>query len=704
MRFLKKSMMCSGIVLSMGAIFISSVYTLGSERFSEILSRGVSSSADVFALFPKTTDEVDQRVNEAIAEANAGIQRVLDIAPRDRTFANTVRALDRVENRFKVVFRVLYVYGLVAPTEVMRTACNDALVQLQNYSVDAFMNKDLYCAFRAYEEHGDKNESLLSEERYAFQEIMRFFHREGFDLPAKQFERVKELNKEISRLSLKFNSAIDADTSFVLVEEEELVGVDSAVIDSFERSNGKCMLRCDYPTIEAVMKHCHNASVRQRLYHAFNNRAYPKNMSTLENLISKRNELASVLGYKSFAALSLDSKMVKTPERAQQFIADLFEKGARKAKEEFALLRDDLPVGVELIDGVFASYDVGYVFNQYKEKHFNLDARKVSEYFPLEVVIKGMFAIYEDFLNISFKDESSDGSWDDSVRIISVHTKDRIRCLGYLVLDLFPREKKYSHACFCDLIPALRARDDGEKDSIWVGAVVANFPRPISGRPSLLTHSDVTTFFHEFGHAMHSVLGRTTLGGTSGISVKHDFVEVPSQIFEEWMWDKDILKWLSKHYETGDSIPDEYLDAMIALRTFDSGYWTLCQSFFSQLSLDYFSAGTNKDTTRILHDLHRKQFDGLVVPNKQGHMQAAFGHLTGYGAGYYGYLWSRVFAADLFEQIREQGLRDGVTGKRFIDTVLGKGGGQDPDEMLEAFLGRPSTQDAFLRVMALEVN
>jgi len=229
---------------------------------------------------------------------------------------------------------------------------------------------------------------------------------------------------------------------------------------------------------------------------------------------------------------------------------------------------------------------------------------------------------------------------------------------------------------------------------------MANFPKATADKPALFTRNDVSTFFHEFGHALHAMLGRTALAGQAGTSVKRDFVELPSQMLEEWLWDRQILKMVSGHYKTGEPLSDELIDTILKLKTFDTGNFVQRQVMLSAIALNYYLPGADKDLYAILYDMsstYRPQF----ARHHEDHFYASWGHLTGYAAGYYGYLWSRVFAQDIFEQIKHYGLLDHTIGKKYIDTIIGRGGSADPNQLLYDFLGREPSSDAFFKDLGL---
>ncbi|MFH1462045.1 MAG: M3 family metallopeptidase [bacterium] len=673
----------------------SSEKVINMEIFEKIITGNFKDLNGVATLFPSSIDDVKNRVEHCKKIALDGLKNILSIKPELRNFDNTVRALDDLENKYSVGAHSIENFELVCPDNGIREACHNAALELSQFAVETFFNKDIYRAFNEYLQNQGKSETLNEEEVYFIQEAIKDYKRSGFDLPQDKFEKVKELKKEISQLGLEFDKNINTDKSFIEVEEKDLTGMEQDFIDALGKTaDGKIILKCDYPTYFGVMQNCSNQDLRKKFYFLFQNRAYPKNIDILNSIINKRDELAKQLGFESYAALDLDSEMAKTPERSRKFLDDLASKTMIKMKREFDVFAKNLPESVSLDeDEKMNPWDYSFVKESYKKKYFDIDERKIAEYFPVDNTINKIFEIYQKFLSLKFETVSIDGLWDKDVKVVRVYDKDGKDLKGILFLDLYPRDNKYSHACMIDLIPTYKYKD---KNIPSVIMVIANFPKATKDKPALLKHNDVETFFHEFGHAMHGLLGKTEMAGFSGTNVKRDFVEMPSQMFEEWLWDKDILKMVSRHYRTGECLPDDIIDKKIELKKFDSGYFVTRQCVLSMISLDYFSAGENKDTDEIQKDLYEKYLKHVrFEPN--AHFQAAFGHLIGYAAKYYGYMWSKVFALDMFYKVKKEGLLNPAAGNNVIKLALSRGGSVDPDIILKEFLGREPNQEAFFK-------
>ena len=647
------------------------------------------------ALFPQTEQEVHARVQEAEVIARTGLAEILAIPKEEQTFDNMVRAYDQLRLAFRNATSPLGLLKKVAPEAVMRDACEQALLNLSSFSIDLFLRPDIYHAFTSYMENGQRKQALTVEERHYEEDLMESFKSAGFALPEKKFSRVKELKKELSGLSMAFSSNIANEKATVAVTRTQLDGVRDGFINSL-RTDGDdiYLLGADYPTYGEVMGHCTVASTRKSLYRLFQNRAYPSNIGVLERVIERRDELSHLLGYESYAHMNLNGEMVATPERAQEFIAELQAKALPHVKSDFEKLTKELPEGVEFdADGKLNPWDVPYVATCYTKKHKKIDARVVAQYFPTEHTIDELFKIYQQFFSLDFEYSRPGTFWHKDVVLIDVREAGESKVLGHIFLDLHPREGKYTHACHVGLVPGLL-----NSDSPSVGCVIANFPASSKDEPSLLKHGDVKTFFHEFGHALHHVLGRTELSGYAGTSTATDFVEMPSQMFEQWLFDRDVLKGITKHYKTGEPMPDEMLDKL--LEGGSSAGYVRGQCSLALFSLACYEPGEKKDTVALWHEIKGGNAPYIAF-DPQDHFPAAFGHLMGYGAGYYGYLWSKVIAHDCFEKVLEGGLLNPEMGREFRDKILSKGGSVDPNILVESFLGREVRQDAFLADLGL---
>ncbi len=659
----------------------------------------VNSISDVKKLFPKDASTIIPRVEKYIAEEQANLDALIAVPAEKRNFENTARALDNLhKSNLMVFYNAIWVLKEVSPEKEIRQEAQKGLLKVRSFFVDVANNKNLYLAFKSYVDGNAKEEQLSDEQRYYLQETIEGFEKSGLNLPDDKLAKVKKIKKEISEISTIFATNIAKDKSKILVNKAGLAGLQEDFISSLSKEGDKYILRTDYPTCSAVMNNCSVEQTRKDFSRAFGNRAYPENEKILQKLIAKRDELAKLLGYKSFAHLNIDSEMAETPERAKAFLENVFKKAQVKEAKEMELLLNNLPKGVELTkNGKFKSWDFSYVKNQYKKKHLALDEEKIAEYFPMASTIDELLDIYEQFMGLTFKKVDADGFWHKDVQLLEVSKKGQNFALGYFILDLYPRENKFSHAAHFDVIPSLQ-----DESMPTVSFVVANFPKPTNNKPSLLKRSDVNTFFHEFGHALHSLFGQTQMASFSGTATKRDFVEMPSQMLEEWLWDFDILKKVSNHYKTGNSLPDDMIDKILSAKNFDTGWQATRQCSFGFYAFDCFAEGHDKDPQKLQIASRKKySLDTFIEADPENHFYTAFGHLTGYGARYYGYMWSKVFALDMFAKIKKHGLLNPKIGQEYVNKVLAKGGSKDPNELIKDFLEREPNDKAFFADLGL---
>lgn len=658
--------------------------------------------ADIQQLFPMSVEEIEIRTRQALQDAQAEIDAIIAVPDVKRTVHNTLIPFDHALalSDLSILRNAYGALEMVAPQETIRTGAHEAVKRMNEFWVDAVENnKKLYEALASFS-LSKQAEELTPEQRYFLTKTIEDYKRSGIDLPEDKRARAAQLKKDLAKLSQEFELAIATDNRSIRVKKEDLEGLDPEFIATLQpAADGEYTLGTDYPTYFAIMENCTVEKTRKKLYQAFSNRGYPLNKANLELVIAKRDELAQLLGFSCYTECDLADQMVKTTQKAEQFLDDLLARGFIKEALEYEKFAAELPDSVTLnAQGKLNPWDVAFVKATYKKKHFSVDETTIAHYFPMQKTIDALLDIYHQFFSIDFKQVPASGFWYGDVQLIEVYDTSTQQLIGYLLLDLYPRPNKFTHACNITLVPAV-INEQGEKPPA-VSLVLANFPKPTDNKPSLLKRDDVNTFFHEFGHALHGLLGRTHVASFSGTSVKSDFVEMPSQMLEEWLWDPEILRKVSNHYKTGQPLSDELIAKITSLKHFDSGYWVIRQVFLSQLSLDYFNAGERKNVDELMHSLYLRTMPHVAFAH-DNHFYASFGHLMGYGAKYYGYLWSKVFALDLFNEIKKQGLLNPAIGKKYVTEVIGKGGSQDPNDLLRNFLGREPNADAFFKDLGI---
>lgn len=699
MRLSSKTVLVGCIIFSLAIALFIFLPSKTRRGYSYSMIPTVKTGADVAQLFFKTPEDMQQRVDSILAQAEKQIEAIIKVPNQDRTFANTARPFDEVSAALSTTANLIQTVILVYPA-AMQEPAQSTYLRVVNFVTDHLTkNRALYQAFAAYVEGNAKNELLTKEEQRFLQETMRAFKHEGLHLPDKKLEEARLLQKKIDSLSLQFEANIVKKTPTLFCTKEELAGLDEAFIASLKRNEkGLCVLPLDMSTNAMVMAQCAVAYTREQCWLAWNNRAYPENEAVLQELMITRDALAKLIGFPSFAHLSLDGLMVENPENAEDFLINMANRANQKYLDEMALFKKHLPAGVTLAkEGKFFPWDYNYAVDQYKKKFLALDNEKIAQHFPVEQTIDRVFGIFSEFLGIEFRREKLPWQWHKDVQYFTVYTK-KGDLVGHLILDLFPRPQKFSHACLEPILSAL-ATTSGERRYPIV-LIVANFPQAHGAVPALLKFNNVCDFCHECGHAVHELLSKTELLGLSGLHVKHDFVEAPSQTFEKWANNPQVLKRISGHYQTGEPLDDATCATLQNLPKFSGGYFIRQQVGRARYSLACF--GTTKDKTpENLKSILTSMLADTIVDDERIHFYCSFGHLTGYGASYYSYLWAEMYAADFFTTIQSQGIFDPKVGERFIKTVLSRGNSADPQELTREFLGRDVSPEAAYKLFGL---
>lgn len=668
----------------------------------------ISSPASCANLFPFSVKGCIKWVEEAKSRAEASLKQILSLPSEAHTFENTGKAFDVAVSDLRVAASVLGVVTQVALEKEVRSEATQQQVAIEAFSIENFTtNRQLFQALKEVSLRDPPKDAVNS---YWLQKQLDDFRRQGLELPDDQFEKVKALQKELSKISSEFHQNIAEDKTQLELSAADLAGTPDTVLSSLSKNEAGThfIVKMDYPTVHGILNHCSVSATREKVACAFESRGYPVNEKLLHEAILKRHELSQLLHFPSYAHLNLADKMARTPETAKAFIEELVPKVQKKWLVEFENLKANFPPGCALTPGGnIKSHDLMYAMNYIKKSQLNVDETAIQEYFPMESTVEGLFFIYQQFFDLTLKKVTNTPGlklWHDEVDILEVKHKSDGTLVGYLILDLFPREGKYTHACCHPVVPPVQLENGATVPGLAV--VVANFPRASGDRPALLTHSNVTTFFHEFGHGLHVLLSCTKLATVAGTNVELDFVELPSQMLEQWLWDPSILQKITKHYKTGEPLPQALIDAKVKSQNVFSGRDTLRQLHFATFSLEVFSVPFSVspqplNTQKLYHDIYNRLLPEVAVPGT-GHSECAFGHLMGYDAGYYGYMWSQVFALDAFYYIREHnGLLDPKMGTKYAQSILSYGGSRDPNISLKELLGREPQNTAFLRNIGL---
>ena len=443
------------------------------------------------------------------------------------------------------------------------------------------------------------------------------------------------------------------------------------------------------------MTYANDRKAALELYVLFTNRGGDANVKILERLLELRGEKAKLLGYATWADYPIEPRMAKSAAGAREFLARVSDAVKEPAKVEFAeLMKEHVALGGKATDPIPQS-DRGYLEDRLRNRKYSFDSKELSSYFEVTAVTKGLLDITASMYGLEYRQVTADRTvWHPDVTAYEV-TSDG-KSFGTFYLDLYPRPDKYKHAAMFPIRPA-KLLPSGEYQ-LPMAVLECNFPKPDGAPgapPAVMEHEDVVTFFHEFGHVLHYILTRSSLATYSGTSTVQDFVEAPSQMFEEWAWNRDVLDLFARHNKTGEKIPDELFEAMQRSRAFGRALMTQRQIFLASLDMEYHSRGANEpiDTTKVLRDLQKANDSFAYVPGT--HFQSSFGHLVGYDAGYYSYQWAMSLSRDVLTRFGREGMLNKKTARAWRDDVLSKGGGEDEGEMVARFLGRAANEGAY---------
>lgn len=571
----------------------------------------------------------------------------------------------------------------VHPEESVRRAAEGCEQDLSRFAHELGLNRELYEVVRPCDT------TPLDEDGVRFVErVLRDFRRSGVDKEEADRERVRALRRELVELGQAFTRNIVTDVRGIDVEELEGLPEDF-VSKHTPGPDGKIRVTTDYPDYNPFMQYAKNPDSRRRLYTEFRVRAYPANIEVLDKIRARRHELATLLGFSSWAAYATEDKMIKTPEAVGAFLDRVSASSRARADREYGILLDQKRKEVADATEVF-DWEKGYLEEQFKSQNFHVDSKALRLYFEYRRVKDGILSLTQDLFGVRFQEVTGAPRWHDDVEILDVF--EGSERLGRIYLDMHPREGKFKHAAMFPVVSGSRGLTLPE------AALVCNFPDPKKSQgPALLEHDDVVTFFHEFGHLLHQIFGGNQRWVEfSGCATEWDFVEVPSQLYEEWAWDYQVLQRFAVHHETGETIPEATVERLRAARDFGRGLAVCHQMFYASLSLACYDQDPGeRDSSDLMRELQKKYSPFAFVEGT--YFQASFGHLDEYSALYYTYMWSLVIVRDLCGAFKESGALSREAARRYREAVLNPGGSKDAVDLVRDFLGRAYTFDAFER-------
>lgn len=574
-------------------------------------------------------------------------------------------------------------YGNVHPNEEIRNKALQQEQELDKFATELSLNVDLYNALK-----GIDASAADTETKFYLEKTLRNFRRAGVDKDQPTRQKIAGLQEELSKIGQEFDKNIREDVRYVEVPPSHLKGLPQDFIDSHKPGeNGLVKISTNYPDLFPVMDYAENQELRRKLYIANRTRAYPKNKEVLKKLLQKRYELATTLGYKNWAQYVTEDKMMKSPAAAREFIDKINQLAVKRGKADYTDLLAEKRKVYKGANEVHA-WENGFWSQRVKASKYQLDSQEVRKYFEFNRVKKGVFSITEKLFGVTYKPVKNVELWHQDVEAWDIY--DGEKHIGRFYLDLFPRDNKYKHAA------QFPFRTGIVGSQLPQAVLVCNFPNPRESQgPALMEHDQVETFLHEFGHLLHTIFGgHHRWEGISGIKTEWDFVEVPSQMLEEWVWDTKTLQTFATHHETNEPIPAALVDKMRAAKDFGVGTFVKHQMAYAALSLSLYDRAPNKVDIDYLERWSQNKYSSFRHVNNT-HFSYSFGHLNGYSAIYYTYMWSLVIAKDLFSEFQKNGLFHHETASRYRNKILSKGGSNYAGELVKDFLGRPFGYDAF---------
>ncbi len=595
------------------------------------------------------------------------------------TVENTLRPFDDVQLELDAVSQQSGLIEAVHPDTAMRTAAEKMTQKASALATEVSIDRTVFDAISRLDVSGADAET-----RYYVQRLLRDFRLAGVDKDEAARKKIQGLRDELTGISQAFDRNIREDLRTVKTDPHELEGLPRDYVAKHKPGpDGKITLTIDYPDSLPVFSYARNEDLRKRMFMEYNNRGYPKNVDVLDRMIARRAELAALIGYSDWADYITADKMVGSAKNASEFIDRVVAASGSKAEREYAALlkrkQQDVPNAPDV-----NAWERAYYSELVRKSSYDFDSQSVRPYFPFERVRQGLLDVTSKLFNVTYKPIPNAPVWDPSVEAFEMYDAAGDRALlGRFYLDMHPRPNKYNHAVEFGISSGVTGRQIPE------AALVCNLPGGDKGDPGLMTHEDVVTFFHEFGHLVHALVsGRHQWIGISGISTEQDFVEAPSQMLEEWTWDPATLATFARHYETNEPIPASLVRQMRRASEFGKALTVRQQMVYARLSLSLYDRDPKQvDSTAMVKDITGKY---VPFPYVEGtHFQTSFGHLDNYSAVYYTYMWSLVIAKDLFSQFDRSNLLAPAVARKYRDAVLAPGGAKPAAVLVRDFLGRP---------------
>lgn len=642
-------------------------------------------------------------IEEGIKMAAAEIEAITS-SPVPPNFENTIEALEFAGSKLDRITSIFFNLNSAETNDQIQQLAQEVSPLLTEFKNDVILNESL---FKKVKEIYEQKETLrLTQEQHTLlEEKYKMFARNGANLPEDKKQELRKLDKKLASLTLKFGENVLAETNkyeLHLTREEDLEGLPKgirAAAKLLAKSKNKegWIFNLHYPSYIPFMKYSKNRELRKKLSIAFGAKGFHKDeLDNQENVLEiarLRYQKAVLLGYSNYAHFILEERMAESPEKVELFLADLLEKAKPAAKREFKEM-EAFARELDQIDHL-EKWDAAYYSEKLKQKLFDLDDEILKPYFEINNVIQGVFLISEKLYGLNFKEVFDVDKYHEEVKTFLV-TDESNEKVALFYADFHPRDGKRGGAWMTSYKPQQKRNAKNERPHI---SIVCNFTKPTEEEPSLLTFNEVTTLFHEFGHALHGMLADTTYPSLSGTNVYWDFVELPSQVLENWCYERKSLELFAKHYKTGEIIPMQLIEKIKDAATFQEGMATMRQISFAILDLSWHNIDPRRVTNVKEHEEIAFSPTKLFPEVQENCMSTSFSHIFqgGYAAGYYSYKWAEVLDADTFEYFKEEGIFNRETARKFKETVLSQGGTQHPLTLYRSFRGKEPQPEALLR-------
>ena len=646
--------------------------------------------------FATSADEVTALTDAAIARAEELVATTVDQS--SLTWDTVLQPLEDAGDELGRAYGRGAFLANVHPDPDLRDAGREAEQRIQQWQVGLVFRDDLYAAVSAYADTDDAA-ALTGERARLLAFVQRDLRRAGHELAPEARAEMQERSERLVEIGVAFQRNLADFDDPLTVTREDLAGMPESYVDGLAEGpdDGTYLVTLAYPDVVPFMERAERRDLRQELDRRFNNRAVDANKPLLAEAIEHRARIAELLGQPSWAHHKLEERMAKEPGAVWEMYDGVVPALGAAGREEIAALRELLVADTGDDDAVVQRWDWRYYHTRIQREQHGIDNEEVAAHFPLEQVLDGMFALTGDVFGIDHEPLETE-VWHEDVRSFVVSDRESGERIATVHMDLFPREGTYGHAAAFTLRSGRRLSDGSYQEP--VSCIVANFTRPSGDRPSLLQHSEVETLFHEYGHILHQVLTRAELVRFSGTSVERDFVEAPSQIMEHWCWLPEVLATFARHHETGEPLPEDLVERMIAARNLNIALHKLRQVQFGQLDLAFHG----EDAPDLdLDEVTRRAAEVTLLPKPpETFFPATFAHIVGgYDAGYYGYLWAEVIGDDLFRRFAEEGPTSPEVDMDYRREILEVGGSRDAGESVRAFLGREPDNTAFLHKLGI---